>query len=91
MISLSINFLIRKYYNLYDSIYMKSALDERRQKGKKIPKSSKHLLAIMNEYSLKQHQFNPNKPSPNKFLSKLELRMKRYYTDMYNSFIFSKK
>lgn len=49
------------------------------------------LQEIIGEYSLKKNLMNPNKPSPNKFLKKLEYRMKYYYNDMYNSFKVIKK
>jgi len=41
------------------------------------------LNNIMQEYELKQKSFNPNKPSPNKFIKNLEIRMKMYYKDLY--------
>ena len=34
---------------------------------------------IMQEYCLKRNQFDPKKPSPNRFVNKLQLRMKVYY------------
>lgn len=33
------------------------------------------------EYRLKSNNFNPSKPSPNMFLTKLEFRMKHYYLE----------
>ena len=39
---------------------------------------------IINEYSLKRNNFNPNRNSPNKFIVKLEHRMKIYYNDLNN-------
>jgi len=39
---------------------------------------------IINEYSLKRNNFNPNGNSPNKFIKKLEYRMKKYYDDLNN-------
>ena len=39
---------------------------------------------IINEYSLKRNNFNPNGNSPNKFIEKLEYRMKKYYDDLNN-------
>lgn len=37
---------------------------------------------IIKEYSLKRNNFNPNGNSPNKFLIKLEQRMRIYYNDL---------
>ena len=39
---------------------------------------------IINEYSLKRNNFNPDGNSPNKFILKLEHRMKIYYNDLNN-------
>ena len=36
----------------------------------------------LNENSLKRNNFNPSRSSPNKFVNKLELRMKLYYNDI---------
>ena len=41
------------------------------------------LKNIIQEYESKQKSFNPNKPSPNKFIKNLEIRMKMYYKDLY--------
>ena len=41
------------------------------------------LGLIIEEYESKQKMFNPNKPSPNKFIKNLEIRMKMYYKDLY--------
>lgn len=43
------------------------------------------LNNIIKEYQQKQSSFNPNKRSPNLFLNKLELRMKSYYNELYQS------
>ena len=43
------------------------------------------LKSILKEYQQKQSSFNPNKRSPNMFLNKLELRMKSYYNELYQS------
>ena len=43
------------------------------------------LNSILKEYQQKQSSFNPNKRSPNLFLNKLELRMKNYYNELYQS------
>ena len=42
---------------------------------------------IINEYCLKRNSFHPKNPSPNMFIGKLELRMKKYYNNLYNSTI----
>ena len=40
-----------------------------------------NLNKIISEYRLTQNNFNPNKRSPpNKFMDKLEIRMKYYYS-----------
>jgi len=44
------------------------------------------LANILEEYSLKQQNFDPKKPSPNVFIKKLEIRMKMYYRDLYKSY-----
>ena len=44
------------------------------------------LNNILQEYSLKQNNFDPKKPSPNVFIKKLETRMKMYYKDLYKSY-----
>ena len=57
--------------------------------GKKKQKKTElntELSNILQEYSLKQNNFDPNKPSPNVFIKKLEIRMKMYYKDLYNSY-----
>jgi hypothetical protein len=41
------------------------------------------LKNIIQEYESKQKSFNPNKPSPNKFIKNLEIRMRMYYKDLY--------
>ena len=45
----------------------------------------KVLKDILKEYCLKRHSFNPSSPSPNIFMGKLEIRMKKYYNNLYNS------
>lgn len=40
---------------------------------------------IVREYCLKRGPFNPHKPSPNIFITKLELRMKKYYAQFLRS------
>ena len=51
----------------------------------------KQFGKFIEEYISKQNLFNPHKPSPNKFIKKLEYRMKSYYNDMYNVLILNKK
>ena len=48
-------------------------------------KQSELLDNIINEYCLKRNSFHPKNPSPNIFIGKLELRMKKYYNSLYNS------
>ncbi len=40
---------------------------------------------ILKEYCLKRNIFNPQTPSPNIFISKLEKRMRIYYNTLYSS------
>uniref|UniRef100_A0A6C0F909 Uncharacterized protein n=1 Tax=viral metagenome TaxID=1070528 RepID=A0A6C0F909_9ZZZZ len=49
-------------------------------------KNNTELNNILQEYSLKQSNFDPKKPSPNVFIKKLEIRMKMYYKDLYKSY-----
>ena len=49
-------------------------------------KKSIKLQNIIKEYEQKQNNFDPSKPSPNLFIKKLEIRMKRYYHDLYKSY-----
>lgn len=53
---------------------------------KKNKKTDKKLINIIKEYELKQNSFDPSKRSPNVFIKKLEIRMKKYYTDLYKSY-----
>tara|TARA_A100001011_G_C14253755_1_gene819107 strand:- start:934 stop:1134 length:201 start_codon:yes stop_codon:yes gene_type:complete len=47
----------------------------------KFNKQKKNSLEeILNEYSLKRNNFNPTSTSPNKFVTKLQLRMQLYYS-----------
>lgn len=48
-------------------------------------KKNTQLNNIIQEYCLKRNIFNPKKPSPNKFVNKLQLRMKVYYKNLYNA------
>tara|TARA_B100001093_G_scaffold494352_1_gene537689 strand:- start:272 stop:493 length:222 start_codon:yes stop_codon:yes gene_type:complete len=58
--------------------YHKSNNNNNNNKNKK----NNNLKEILNEYSLKRNNFNPSRSSPNKFVNKLELRMKLYYNDI---------
>ena len=46
-------------------------------------RSSKKIVLddIIQEYCLKRNRFDPKKPSPNRFVNKLQLRMKQYYNN----------
>ena len=55
------------------------------RKNLKKNKQSELLENIINEYCLKRNSFHPTNPSPNIFIGKLELRMKKYYNSLYNS------
>ena len=52
---------------------------------KKTKKINKVMDNILNEYCLKRSTFNPAKKSPNFFLTKLQHRMKLYYSIMKSS------
>lgn len=61
--------------------YIVMEYNKNRQKNK-----TDYLLnQIIKEYELKQNNFDPSKKSPNFFIKKLEIRMKKYYRDLYNS------
>lgn len=49
-------------------------------------KQKNEVIAIHNEYCLKRNQFRPSPTSPNLFCQRLEIRMKKYYNDLYSSF-----
>jgi len=49
-------------------------------------KEKKLINKILDEYELKQNNFNPNKQSQNRFINKLKIRMKLYYREKYNSY-----
>ena len=51
----------------------------------------KTMNEIFKEYSLKENLFDPKKSSPNNFQTRLHIRMKQYYKEIYNSFNFNKK
>ena len=56
-----------------------------------ISSKNNNIQTMIDEYISKQNLFDPHKNSPNKFLDKLEHRMKSYYNDMYKTFIRHKK
>jgi len=55
-------------------------------KNKNKKKKDNKLINIIKEYELKQNNFDPSKRSPNVFIKKLEIRMKKYYTELYKSY-----
>ena len=59
---------------------------DRKKNNKDRKKENTELNNILQEYSLKQNNFDPKKPSPNVFIKKLEIRMKMYYKDLYKSY-----
>ena len=63
-----------------NSISFSNSYDNLKTKFNKQKKNA--LKEIFNEYSLKRNNFNPTDHSPNKFVDKLQLRMKLYYNDM---------
>jgi hypothetical protein len=44
--------------------------------------NQKNIDKIYQEYSLKRNNFNPKDKSPNKFVKKLQIRMKMYYEEL---------
>ena len=63
---------------------MESYLEKRKEDFKKSTKNSaNNINSLIQEYCLKRGQFNPKKPSPNRFCNKLEFRMKSYYNTLY--------
>ena len=48
------------------------------------PEMTNNFKKIVDEYCSKRGSFNPNKPSPNIFMKKLEFRLKAYY-NLFNS------
>ncbi len=52
---------------------------------KKHTRNAKILDDIQSEYCLKRNNFDPDGPSPNLFINKLELRMKAYYNSFCRS------
>ena len=57
-------------------------------KSKFNKQKKKVMKEIFNEYSLKRNNFNPTSTSPNKFVTKLQLRMKLYYNEFKCSAIY---
>jgi|TARA_B110000483_G_scaffold155354_1_gene184560 hypothetical protein len=55
-------------------------------KKKTLSKQKNDVIAIHNEYCLKRNQFRTPPASPNLFCQRLEIRMKKYYNDLYSSF-----
>ena len=51
----------------------------------RISSKKKTLEEITDEYCLKRKIFNPESPSPNVFITKLERRMRIYYNSLYKS------
>jgi len=49
-------------------------------------KQKNEVIAIHHEYCLKRNQFRTPPTSPNLFCQRLEIRMKKYYNDLYSSF-----
>ena len=48
----------------------------------RINKKETHVNNIVEQYCYQRNTFFPNKPSPNLFLHKLELRMQQYYSQL---------
>ena len=65
---------------------MESYLERKKDNFKIAKKHSDECFTndLIKEYCLKRGQFNPKKPSPNRFCNKLEYRMKSYYNTLYN-------
>ena len=59
--------------------------------SKKNKKEKTTIQKILEEYELKQNNFNTNKPSPNVFMKKLHIRMRLYYKEQYKLYNFSTK
>lgn len=82
-----INFLMKNKFRK-DKMVIKNKKDnkDRKKNNKDRKKENTELNNILQEYSLKQNNFDPKKPSPNVFIKKLEIRMKMYYKDLYKSY-----
>lgn len=59
-----------------------SNLNLKRDQSLKIDINQKNIDKIYQEYSLKRNNFNPTDKSPNKFVKKLQIRMKMYYEEL---------
>lgn len=53
-----------------------------KEKKMKLNINQKNIDKIYQEYSLKRNNFNPTDKSPNKFVKKLQIRMKMYYEEL---------
>lgn len=59
-----------------------SSFSKTKSKTKDNINNRKNIDKIYHEYSLKRNNFNPTDKSPNKFVSKLQIRMKMYYESL---------
>lgn len=59
-----------------------SSFSKTKSKTKDNINNKKNIDKIYHEYSLKRNNFNPTDKSPNKFVSKLQIRMKMYYESL---------
>ena len=71
--------MFQKKSNLSEQKFI---IKEIRKKNNKMSRKDT-LKNIIQEYESRQKSFNPHKPSPNKFIKNLEIRMKMYYRDLY--------
>ena len=55
---------------------------KKKEKKMKLSINQKNIDKIYQEYSLKRNNFNPTDKSPNKFVKKLQIRMKMYYEEL---------
>jgi len=62
---------------------MKYYLEKKKEESQTKKTKNKIVNELIKEYCLKRGQFNPKKPSPNRFCNKLEFRMKSYYNTLY--------
>ena len=59
-----------------------SSFSKTKIKTKTNKNDQKNIDKIYHEYSLKRNNFNPKDKSPNKFVKKLQLRMRMYYDQL---------
>ena len=59
-----------------------SSFSKRKQRDYLSDNEQKNFDKIYQEYSLKRNNFNPKDKSPNKFVKKLQLRMRLYYDQL---------